>query len=132
MKKKIIPVIVALLLIMVIGGVTVGGFLLEKYSYSKEEADWNEYYQVSGEQSAIILQDEMVEEKAIIRNGICYFDLPTVHKYLNEVFYVDMTENIMLYTTATEVIRLSCTAFRCIPGNPELPGYLSVLPNWSC
>ena len=107
MKKKIIPVIVALLLIMVIGGVTVGGFLLEKYSYSKEEADWNEYYQVSGEQSAIILQDEMVEEKAIIRNGICYFDLPTVHKYLNEIFYVDMTENIMLYTTATEVIRLS-------------------------
>ena len=106
MKKKIIPVVVALLLILVIGGVTVGGYLMDKYSYSKERVDWNEYYQVSGEQNAIILQDEMVEEKAIIRNGICYFDLDTVHKYFNEIFYADMAENLLLYTTATDTVRL--------------------------
>lgn len=105
MKKKIVPVAVALLLILIIAGVTVGGYLLDKYSYSKERVDWNEYYQVTGEESAIILQDEMVEEKAIIRNGICYFDLDTVHKYFNEIFYVDLTENILLYTTATEIVR---------------------------
>ena len=105
MKKKIVPVAVALLLILIIAGVTVGGYLLDKYSYSKERVDWNEYYQVTGEESAIILQDEMVEEKAVIRNGICYFDLDTVHKYFNEIFYVDLTENILLYTTATEIVR---------------------------
>ncbi len=103
--KKIIPVIVALLLIIVIGGVTVGRYLLDKYSYSTERVALDEYYQVSGEQSAIVLQDEIVEERAVVRNGICYFDLATVHKYLNEIFYVDITENIMLYTTATEIIR---------------------------
>lgn len=107
MKKKIVPVAVALLLIFIIAGVTVGGYLLDKYSYSKERADWNEYYQVTGEESAIILQDEMVEEKAVIRNGICYFDLDTVHKYFNEIFYVDLTENILLYTTATEIVRVN-------------------------
>ena len=47
MKKKILPVIIAVLLILVIGGVTLGKGLLDKYSYSKEEADWNEFYQVS-------------------------------------------------------------------------------------
>ena len=106
MKKKILPVIIAILLILVIGGVTLGKVLLDKYSYSKEEADWNEFYQVSeADRSAIILQDEMVEEQALIRDGVCYFDLATVHKYMNEVFYADMTENLLLYATPTEVIR---------------------------
>ncbi len=107
MKKKIVPVMVALLLIIVIGALAVGKILIDKYSYSKETANLDEYYQVSGEQSAIILQDEMVEEKAVVRNGICYFDLATVHKYLNEIFYVDLGENLLLYTTATETVRVN-------------------------
>ena len=106
MKKKILPVIVAILLILVIGGCTLGKMLLDRYSYSKEEADWNEFYQVSEtDRSAIILQDEMVEEQALIRDGVCYFDLATVHKYMNEVFYADLSENLLLYATPTEVIR---------------------------
>ena len=106
MKKKIIPVVVAILLILLIGGGTLGKMLLDKYSYSKEEADWNDFYQVSeADRSAIILQDEMVEEQALIRDGVCYFDLATVHKYMNEVFYADLSENLLLYATPTEVIR---------------------------
>lgn len=106
MKKKILPVIVAILLILVIGGCTLGKMLLDRYSYSKEEADWNEFYQVSEtDRSAIILQDEMVEEQALIRDGVCYFDLATVHKYMNEVFYADLSEDLLLYATPTEVIR---------------------------
>lgn len=105
MKKKILPVIVALLLILVIGGAWAGGKLIDRYSYSKERADLDAYYQVSGEQAAIILQDEMLEEKAILRDGICYFDLATVHQYFNEIFYVDFNENLLLYTTPTETFR---------------------------
>lgn len=105
MKRKILPVIVALFLIVLIGGIWLGGKLLDRYSYSREQADMDAYYQVSGEQAAIILQDEMVEEKAIVRNGICYFDLATVHKYLNEIFYADLNENLLLYTTAAETYR---------------------------
>lgn len=106
MKKKILPVVVAILLILLIGGGTLGKMLLDKYSYSREEADWNEFYQVSeADRSAIILQDEMVEEQALIRDGVCYFDLATVHKYMNEVFYADLSEGLLLYATPTEVIR---------------------------
>ena len=46
MKKKVLPVIVAILLILVIGGCALGKVLLDKYSYSKEEADWTEFYPV--------------------------------------------------------------------------------------
>lgn len=126
MKRKIIPILVALLLIIIIGGVALGSILYEKYSYGKEEADMDAYYQVSGEQLAIILQDEMVEEKAILRNGLCYFDLDTVHLYLNEVFYVDIPENILLYTTAVDTIRTEMGTTVCTDqaGSQEL-GYVA-------
>ena len=126
MKKKVLPVIVAILLILVIGGCALGKVLLDKYSYSKEEADWNEFYQVSeNDRSAIILQNEMVEEQALIKDGVCYFDLATVHKYMNEVFYADMTENLLLYATPTEVIRTTFgeTAYTTTEGTQEA-GYL--------
>ena len=105
MKKKVMPVMIAILLILIIGGCTLGKVLYDKYSYSREQADWNEFYQVSeSDKSAIILQDEMVEEQALIKDNICYFDLTTVHKYMNEVFYADLTENLLLYATPTEVV----------------------------
>ena len=37
--KKAIPVIVAMFLILVIGGIAVGSMLYDKYSYSREQAD---------------------------------------------------------------------------------------------
>ena len=122
--KKAISVIIALFFIVVIGAVTFGKIVIDKYSYSKETKDMNEYYQVSGEQSAIILQDEMVGEKAILRDGVCYLDLETVHKYLNEIFYVDMAENLLLYTTATDIVRVNLgeSVYSTGTGNTEL-GY---------
>ncbi len=103
--KKIIPILIAVVLIVIIGTGTVAGMLYEKYSYSKERADLTSYFQVQGEEKAIILQDEMIAEKAIMKNGRCYLDMDTVTTYFNEIFYVDLSEQILLYTTATEVIR---------------------------
>lgn len=104
MKKKLIMPLIAIVLIGVIAAVALGKPVLDKYSYSEEQVDLNEFFHVSGEKSAIILQDSMVSEQALIRSGICYFDLDTVHKYMNEIFYVDMEENLLLYTDAVETI----------------------------
>lgn len=104
MKKKALVFMVAVVLIVIVAAVTLGRPLLDKYSYSKERADLNEYFGVNGERAAIILQDEMVEEQALVREGICYFDIDTVHKYMNEIFYVDRAENLLLYTDAVETI----------------------------
>lgn len=106
MKKKILPVLVAIVLMLVIGGIAVFGYLKEKYSYGTQMADLNEYFKVSAEgEAAIILQDSLLEEKAVIKDGICYFDLDTVHRYLNEIFYIDREEKLLLYTNATQTIR---------------------------
>ena len=108
MKKKIIPIVIAIVLIIIIGGVTFGSRILEKYSYSKERADLNAYYGITGSQEvAIVLQDEIVEEKARISDGICYLDMATIHKYLNDRFYVDGGEGLLLYTLPEDIVRNS-------------------------
>ena len=106
--KRLIPVLVPIILILIIGGIMAGRMLVEKYSYSKEEADLDAYFGVEPGSSrlAIILQDEMVEEQAYYRDGICYFDLAAVHRYFNDGFYVDEQEGLLLYTTATETARV--------------------------
>ena len=98
--KKIIPVIVAVVLIILIAAAGFGAKLLEKYSYSKERADLTEYFGIQGDNDVpIILQDELVEEHAKIFDNICYFDIATVHKYFNDRFYEDKAAGILVYTT---------------------------------
>ena len=58
MKKKIVPVLIAIVLIIVIAGISIGAKLLERYSYSKERADLNAYFDMRGDTDvAIVLQE---------------------------------------------------------------------------
>lgn len=107
--KKVIPMIIAVLLIVVVGAIAFGGRILDKYSYSKELADLDEYYGVTdasvGAEDgnlAIVLQDEMIAEQAVVKEGTVYFDLDTVQKYFNEIFYADMYEQKLLFTSAED------------------------------
>lgn len=103
--KKMIPALTAIVLIILIAGVALGKQFYEKYSYSTEKADLYEYFNIYKEEEVpILLQDELVEEKAIFADGKYYFDLDTVHKYLNTRFYWDEREGLLLYTTPTQVI----------------------------
>ncbi len=104
--KKAIPVLVAIALIIIIGGAAFGSMLIEKYSYSHEHADLYEYFHmVKEEEVPVILQDELLEEKAVMVDGVCYFDLATVHRYFNDRFYIDEVEQLLLYTTPVDIIR---------------------------
>lgn len=102
MKSKVLPVIVALVLIVIVAVVGFGSRLLEKYSYSREVADLDEYYGVSEGELAIILQDERISGKAFLKEGQVYFDMTTIKTCLNEGFYADRKEQLLLYTTASD------------------------------
>ena len=79
--KKVIPVLIAIVLIIVIGAVSFGSKIIDKYSYSKERADLNAYFGMGGENDvAIVLQDEMIEERARMYEGVYYLDFATVKK----------------------------------------------------
>ncbi len=104
--KKAIPALVAIVLIIIIGGVAFGGQILEKYSYSDEEADLYEYFGlVTEDEIAIVLQNDLIADKALLKDGRSYFAFDTVQNYFNTRFYIDKEEKLLLYTTPTEVIR---------------------------
>lgn len=102
MKKKIIPVIVALVLIVIVAAISFGSKIVDKYTYGKELADLNEYYGVDEGELAIVLQDDFISNKAVVKNESVYFDFDTIMEYLNEGFYVDRAEQKLLYTTAND------------------------------
>ncbi|MDD2970767.1 MAG: glycosyl hydrolase family 18 protein [Lachnospiraceae bacterium] len=105
MKKRMIPVLVAITLILILAVAGVGMKVIEKYSYSKERADLTQYFKLSGDNEvAILLQDEILEEKALLLNGTYYLDYTTVKTYFNDRFYVDTVENLLIYTTPTDII----------------------------
>lgn len=104
--KKVIPVIIAIVLIIVVAAAGFGAKLLEKYSYSKERADLAEYFGVTGSDDVpVILQDERIEEHAKLWDGVCYFDLAMVHKYFNDRFYEDKKEGLLLYALPDKIVR---------------------------
>lgn len=103
MKKKIIPTLVAIVLIIIIAGIAFGEDFMKSIRYSSERADLDDYFGVAGNQLAIVLQDEIVEEKALLRDGKCYFDQATVSKYFGNGFYLDEKEGCLLYTTPADV-----------------------------
>lgn len=103
--KKIIPVLIAIVLIIVVAAVGFGSKIMEKYSYSKERADLAEYFGIMGSDDVpIILQDERIEEHAKLWDGVCYFDYATVHKYFNDRFYEDKKEGLLLYALPDKIV----------------------------
>lgn len=108
MKKKLIPTLFAIVLILLIAGVAVGSKVYEKYSYSSEQADKDAYFNIEADDEvAIILQDEIVEEKGRLLGTTLYFDFDTVEKYFTDRFYVNETEGVLLYTNATDVLKIN-------------------------
>lgn len=103
--KKIIPALTAIVLIILIAAIAFGSRILDRYSYSDERADLSEYFNIYNEEEVpILLQDTMLKEKAVLMDGTYYFDLATVHKYLNTKFYWDKGEGLLIFTTPTKVI----------------------------
>ena len=107
MKKKFLTALLAVVLIIIVAAAAFGAKILDRYSYSKEKADLDEYFNLQGDDEiAVVLQDELVDEKAKLRDGVCYFDLPTVCRYFTDRFYVNSAEQVLLFTTDTDVIRI--------------------------
>ena len=103
--KKAIPVIIAVVLIFVIIAITFGMKVVDRFSYSEERMELNEYFSLAADdEAALVLNNEIREEKGVVRDGRCYLSLETVHTYLNDRFYADYNENWLLYTTPDEII----------------------------
>lgn len=108
MKKRIIAVLVPIVLIFIVIAAALGGQILKRYSYSKNKADLKEYFHIAqDDEVAMVVQDALVEEKALLRDNVIYFALSTVEKYFTERFYVNSEEQVLLFTTDTDIIQVN-------------------------
>lgn len=105
--KKIIPAIVAIALILLVLAGSFGMKLLDRFSYSNEKQNLEKYYGLSeGDQGsvAIVLQNEKIDTQAKLIDGRCYMEIEDVQALLNERFYYDKNESLLIYTTPTQKI----------------------------
>ena len=122
--KKFLVTLVLLILAAVVGYLAIGRELIDKYTYGKEYADLQEYFGVSGEQAAILLQNDLLQERAILRDGRCYFPMSVVEEYLTDGFYYEEEVDSLLFTTAdtTYAVEIGSDQLRNTNGSEGL-GY---------
>lgn len=105
MKKKILPIIAAIALIVVVALFMVLGNIIEKYTPTKETQDLSIYYNVASDnEAAIIHNNEHLETKAKVINNVVYLSIDIVKAHLNDRFYWDANENLLRYATATDLV----------------------------
>lgn len=106
-RHTIVPVLIAVFLILVI--VLVGGIskVRQKYSYSKATMNLSDYFGVTSEDEvAILLGDEIIDDKAVLQNGEYYLPLDFVQDKLNSRFYYAQKDGLLLYTTPTQLYEI--------------------------
>lgn len=87
MKRRVVPVFVALGLIALVIAGFFGIRLIERYTPSKEPADIGKLLGVSGDKVAVFLNDELQEVKGIYVEEQTYLPIEWVNEKLNERFY---------------------------------------------
>ena len=91
--------------IILIVGIIAAVFLWRRYGPSKEQADLNGYYGIESDgQLAIVVNNEVLEPKGMISDGRAYVEYSIVRDYINQRFYWDPSENILLYTLPNDTV----------------------------
>ena len=97
MKEKRIPVLIAAVLLLLITA-AVAWEVAKRYIPSKEPADLNQVLGVEGEETAIFFNEELQKVKGITRDDQTYLPIDWVNDNLNEKFYWDNVEKLLVYT----------------------------------
>ncbi len=105
MEKKIKIAIIGIAVAILTLAIGIGIAVIKKLTPSDEVMLLTEYYQVEDTEVMIILQDEIYDKSGIMSDGTVYIDYDTVVNEFNNRFYWDQNENILTYTTPTEIIQ---------------------------
>ena len=105
-RKRNLMLKIIFFFIIIVGAVA-GLLFWKKYGPTKERADLNQYYGIQSEnQLAVIVNNSVLEANGMISDGKAYVEYSIVRDFINERFYWDPNENIMLYTLPNDIIRV--------------------------
>lgn len=105
MKRFLTTVLTVILTIVLAAGVAAGFILYRKYKPSKEQVDQSEWYQASGNESAVFLNSEREEGvKGRYIDGQVYLPVDWVDEAVNERFYWDEENSQLIYTLPDQIV----------------------------
>lgn len=86
--------------------VALGLALKDKFTPSETMGTLDGYYDVTAEEAVIIVENEIYEENALLRDGGVYLSYDMITGVLTDEFYLDQEENILSYALPEELIRV--------------------------
>ncbi len=105
MKRFLTTVLTVILTIVLAAGAAAGFILYRKYKPSKEQVDQSEWYQASGNESAVFLNSEREEGvKGQYIDGQVYLPVDWVDEAVNERFYWDEENSQLIYTLPDQIV----------------------------
>ena len=111
MKKKINPIIVVGLLIVVVAVIGVATTLIMRHIPTRKQMDLTEYYGQTGESEAVvIIGTQILEERAAMSGEQPYIPIDIVNSYLNQRYYWDEEGQQVLYATPYELTSTPASA----------------------
>ena len=96
--------VLVLLFIFILAGSGLGVFFAKKYMPSNELADKSRVFGIKGGQVALILDNQVQEEKGIYEDGQVYLPVDWVNEHLNERFYWDEGEKLLVYALPESIV----------------------------
>lgn len=106
--KKIAPVIVILLLIVLVAIAGATTFLIQRNTPTDERMEGASYFGMTDESQVAIMVDGTISETFGTKSESRYYiDYETVTGLINKRFYWDTTNNKILYTLPNEVVEMN-------------------------
>lgn len=107
--------IIRILLLIVLIIIVIGGLIVwKKYGSSKEKADLKQYYGIqSDDDLATVVNNQVIgaleggTAGGKVFDGVPYIEYSVVRDYINERFYWDSNENVLLYTLPSGSVSVS-------------------------
>ena len=96
--------VLVLLFIFILAGGGLGVLFAKKYIPSNELADKSRIFGIKDGQVALILDNQVQEEKGIYEDGQVYLPVDWVNEHLNERFYWDEGEKLLVYALPESIV----------------------------
>ena len=96
--------VLVLLFIFILAGGGLGVLFAKKYMPSNELADKSRIFGIKDGQVALILDNQVQEEKGIYEGGQVYLPVDWVNEHLNERFYWDEGEKLLVYALPDSIV----------------------------
>ena len=102
-RKKVVWIafVIAILLVMALIAIVI----YKKVAPSHVQANLNKLFELKAGEEAVLIDDELQDEKAIKADGYTYVPADMASAYLDNRIFVDRLEGVLAYTTSQGVIQ---------------------------